>query len=161
MQIGRKKLSPRSSHRAYVVGSENGIAGTAPLVFPLADHPRRAFFWTAGYRSSPNQGRIRVPRALPANAAISHTQPCKLEEETPEKNAPILQPYAMRAPYPSNSPPIIAARSDRAGTRHTGEKRPASPAAINAPRMIPKFSTEVMSLKTLASKVAAAAGDCQ
>ena len=51
-----------------------------------------------GYIRSPNTGRIRVPTPFPANAAANHNQPCTLEEAMPLKYAPILQPYAIRAP---------------------------------------------------------------
>ena len=52
----------------------------------LADHDK------------PNRGRSRVPSMLPANADGSHTQPCTLPDAMPLKYAPMLQPYAMRAP---------------------------------------------------------------
>ena len=51
-----------------------------------------------GYIRSPNTGRIRVPTPFPINAAANHNQPCTLEEAMPLKYAPILQPYAIRAP---------------------------------------------------------------
>jgi hypothetical protein len=35
---------------------------------------------------------------LPKKARVSHSQPCKLAAATPLKYAPILQPYASRAP---------------------------------------------------------------
>jgi hypothetical protein len=47
---------------------------------------------------SPNNGLRRVPAMLPTNAAGSHTQPCTLPDAMPLKYAPMLQPYAMRAP---------------------------------------------------------------
>jgi hypothetical protein len=50
------------------------------------------------YVPSPNPRRNRVPNALPAKAATSHTQPCRLPEAMPLKYAPMLQPYASRAP---------------------------------------------------------------
>ena len=46
----------------------------------------------------PNQGRNRIPTRQPASAEIIQTQPCRLIEATPEKNAPILQPNPTRAP---------------------------------------------------------------
>jgi len=39
-----------------------------------------------------------VPRMLPANAVIPQIHPCRLEDAIPLKYAPILHPYAMRAP---------------------------------------------------------------
>lgn len=47
---------------------------------------------------SPNFGRSLTPIRIPASAAAIHSQPCRLVEATPEKNAPMLQPKAMRAP---------------------------------------------------------------
>jgi len=44
-----------------------------------------------------------VPRMLPANAVIPQIHPCRLEDAIPLKYAPILHPYAMRAPYPRRS----------------------------------------------------------
>lgn len=41
-------------------------------------------------------GRRRNPSAEPAKAAANHAQPCRLPLEMPEKNAPTLQPKAMR-----------------------------------------------------------------
>jgi len=35
--------------------------------------------------SSPNKGRRRVPNTLPANAATSHSQPCRLPDTIPLK----------------------------------------------------------------------------
>src|SRR5207247_7885815 len=57
--------------------------------------------------------------------------------------------------------PPTAAASDLAGTRQTGAKRPARPAAANAPRMIPKSMTEVTSVRTLACSSAARGSDDQ
>ena len=48
--------------------------------------------------SSPNSGRSRVPSTLPINAATSQSHPCRLPDTMPLKYAPILQPYASRAP---------------------------------------------------------------
>src|SRR5438309_11326978 len=45
---------------------------------------------------------------------------------------------------------MTEAASDFAGTRHDGAKRPARPAAVSAPRMMPKSMTDVTSLNTLA-----------
>ena len=56
-----------------------------------------------------------MPIQLPANAHIAQSQPCKLPEEIPAKNAPILHPNANLAPTPISKPPIIAAISWREG----------------------------------------------
>ena len=43
-------------------------------------------------------GRSGTPMALPAKAATSHSQPCRLPDAMPLKYAPMLQPYEIRAP---------------------------------------------------------------
>ncbi|MGF6722172.1 hypothetical protein P3T43_001519 [Paraburkholderia sp. GAS41] len=48
--------------------------------------------------ASPNTGRSFVPTTLPKNAETSQSQPCRLPDTMPLKYAPILQPYARRAP---------------------------------------------------------------
>ena len=50
-----------------------------------------------------------MPIQLPAKAKTPHIQPCKLPEEIPAKNAPMLHPNANLAPTPINKPPIMAA----------------------------------------------------
>lgn len=55
-------------------------------------HTRLMEHRQARYKSSPNQGLIRMPSTLPAKAATSHSQPCRLDEATPLKNAPMLHP---------------------------------------------------------------------
>src|SRR5436309_1002722 len=56
---------------------------------------------------------------------------------------------------------MIAAATERSGTRHAGANRPATPAAASAPSMIPAFITEPTSLRTLALSAAACAGAFQ
>src|SRR5277367_519796 len=73
----------------------------------------------------------------------------------------MLQPYAMRAPYPSSRPPKTAAAADRDDTRQAGAKRPASPAAPNAPSMMPRSITDVTSDVIGARNAAACAGAAQ
>jgi len=68
---------------------------------PPADPARftgELYRWTTAYHSSRNQGRRRTPIVLPANAAASQTQPCRLPEAMPLKKAPMLQPKASLAP---------------------------------------------------------------
>ncbi len=48
--------------------------------------------FSLSYLPSPNQGLMRMPSTLPAKAATSQSQPCRLDEATPLKNAPILHP---------------------------------------------------------------------
>src|SRR5947207_919108 len=67
----------------------------------------------------------------------------------------MLQPYAIREPYPRRSPPRTAAATRRAGTRRRGAKRPASPAPSSAPRTSPRSMTDVTSANT-----GAASADC-
>src|SRR6185503_16026770 len=110
------------------------------------------------YAPSPNPRRNRVPNMLPANAATSQTQPCRLPEAMPLKYAPMLQPYASRAPYPSSRPPTTAAAADRAETRHAGAKRPARPAAAIAPSTRPMSITDVTSSAIGAWSAARCAG---
>jgi hypothetical protein len=56
---------------------------------------------------------------------------------------------------------ISSATSERIGTVQLGENFPASPAAINAPRMMPKSMTEVTSAKMFCCSDCARAGACQ
>jgi hypothetical protein len=46
----------------------------------------------SAYWVRPNSGRMRIPTILPPSAAPNHNHPCKLDEATPLKNAPMLQP---------------------------------------------------------------------
>jgi hypothetical protein len=62
-----------------------------------------------------------LPTPLPARAATSHTHPCRLPDAMPLKYAPILQPYAIRAPYPSSRPPMMAADSEAPRQSSRGE----------------------------------------
>ena len=98
---------------------------------------------------------------MPKSPAANHSQPCRLPEAMPLNNAPILQPKASRAPYPSSSPPATAATSDRIGTEKDGRNRPARAAARNAPAMMPKFITEVTSANTLWRSALAGVGQVQ
>src|SRR5437762_1980916 len=56
---------------------------------------------------------------------------------------------------------MIAAASDRAGTRHVGANRPADAAAASAPSTIPTSITDVTSTMTGAFNEAACAGAAQ
>jgi len=44
------------------------------------------------HEASRNNGRSRTPTTMPTAAAAIQTQPCRLPEAIPEKNAPMLQP---------------------------------------------------------------------
>src|SRR5690606_4931831 len=66
----------------------------------------------------------------------------------PENSAPILHPNESRAPYPIRIPPMAAARNEGNGILALGANLPASAAARPAPRMMPKFITEVLSART-------------
>src|SRR5579862_2293319 len=100
-----------------------------------------------------------VPTMLPMNAATSHTQPCTLPDAIPLKYAPMLQPYAMRAPYPRSSPPATAVAAERPEMRQAGANRPARPAAVIAPSISPMSITDVASATIGACSAARCAGD--
>src|SRR4051812_34770942 len=55
----------------------------------------------------------------------------------------------------------MAATSDFGATRHVGANRPARPAAMSAPSMMPISITEVTSVRTLARNAAAFVAGCQ
>ena len=57
---------------------------------------KRAHAVTANRGLISTKGRSFSPKAEPTKAAANHAQPCKLPLEMPEKNAPTLQPSAMR-----------------------------------------------------------------
>jgi len=44
------------------------------------------------HHSTRNMLRSLTPTQLPGSAATIHSQPCRLVEDTPERNAPMLQP---------------------------------------------------------------------
>ena len=95
----------------------------------------------------PNNGRIKRATKVPSKAMIAQTHPCRLKDEIPPKYAPMLQPKARRDPYPISRPPRMEAPAIP-GFIFFGLNVPWKDAAIKAPKIIPKFSTLVESVKT-------------
>ena len=102
-----------------------------------------------------------MPIQLPANANIAQSQPCKLPEEIPAKNAPILHPNANLAPTPISKPPIIAAISWREGGHGCCAKLAVMAASNPAPIIIPKFIRLLISANTDCFRARAGPGHCQ
>ena len=88
--IGRFLPTRTSHHSTKSVVQDSGVL----LRRQRAQRQHRGYLLRS--TDNPNSGRRRGPRMLPAKAAISQSQPCRLPDAMPLKYAPMLQPSARR-----------------------------------------------------------------
>src|SRR5690242_11591434 len=102
-----------------------------------------------------------MPIMQPPSAAANQIQPWSEPEATPPTKAPMLQPKPMRAPHPINSPPIAAARSERAGGQAVRANGFAAAAAAIAPRIMPRSVRLEVSERIDSASARFGPGHCQ
>ena len=86
--------NPLNDSRPWKPGIWRSPATAPSTGRPTWRQPRRRWIQSG----SPKRGRSRTPSAVPSSANTIQSQPCRLVEAMPLNSAPLLQPWAMRAP---------------------------------------------------------------